>query len=262
MKWIEKLPRWFSGGLLLPLLALNAWVALLFYQYFEGLIKISMAAALLSFVLDYPVSALQRLKLPRSSAVIGVLVAAIATIAILGVTIIPILIEQVNELATRLPSWFDSGLQQLDVLQAWVVQRNLPLDLAKFGDQIEARLSSLVQNGSAILLGLLPDAIGGVLDFVLTVVLTIYLLLHGDRLWNGIFQWLPDRINSRIRPLLAENFQDYFAGQLTLAAVMGVAMTIAFVLIQVPFGLLFGIGVGILAVFPFGTATGWRLSAS
>lgn len=256
MKWIEKLPRWFSAGLVLPLLALNAWVALLFFQYFEGLIKISMAAALLSFVLDYPVGALQRFRLRRSYAVIGVLISAVAILAILGVTVIPILIEQFNDLATRLPSWLDSGVQQLDILQAWVEQRNLPIDLSKFGDQIEDRISGLVQNASAIILGLLPDAIGSVLDFVLTVVLTIYLMLHGKGLWDGIFQWLPDRFNGKIRPLLAENFQNYFAGQLSLAAVMGVAMTIAFVVIQVPYGLLFGLGVGILAVFPFGTATG------
>ena len=256
MKWIEKLPRWFSAGLVLPLLALNAWIGLLFYQYFEGLIKISLAAALLAFVLGYPVGALRRLKLPRSYAVILVLLLAIATLAVLGVTVIPILIEQINELATRLPSWLDSGAAQLDALQAWIVQRNLPIELSKFGDQIEARLSSLVQNASGVILGLLPDAIGSVLDFALTLVLTIYLLLHGDRLWDGIFRWLPDRFSGQIRPLLSENFQNYFAGQLTLAAVMGVAMTIAFVAIQVPFGLLFGIGVGILAVFPFGTATG------
>ncbi len=256
MKWIDQLPRWFSWGLVLPLLALNGWVALLFYQYFEGLIKISVAATLLTFILSYPVGALQRLKLGRGRSVLLVLVVALAGLGVLGVTLIPILLNQLNDLAMRLPSWLDSGAAQLDALQVWVAQRNLPVDLIKLGDQLEARLSGLLQNASGIVFGVLPDAIGSVLDFLLTIVLTIYLLLHGDRFWNGLFQWLPDRFNGQIRPLLSQNFQNYFAGQLSLAAVMGVAMTIAFLIIQVPFGLLFGIGVGVLAVFPFGTATG------
>lgn len=256
MKWIEKLPRWTWWGLVLPLLALNAWVALLFYQYFEGLIKISVAAALLAFILGYPVGLIQRLRLSRTQSIFGVLILVVAAIAILGVTIIPILLEQTNELITKLPSWLDSGFTQLDALQVWVAQRNFPFDLGKLADQFEPRLTGKVQEFSGAVLGLLPDAISSLLDFALTLVLTFYLLLHGERLWDGVFQWLPERINGKIRPLLSENFHNYFAGQLTLGLLMGTTMTIAFVMIQVPFGLLFGIGVGLLAVFPFGTATG------
>lgn len=256
MKWIEKIPRWMWWGLALPLLALNAWVALLFYQYFEGLIKISVAAALLTFILGYPVGLIQRLNLSRTKSIFVVLILALAALAVLGVTVIPILLEQLNELVAKLPSWVDSGSTQLDALQVWVSERNFPFDLVKLGDQLELRLTSKVQEISGAVLGLLPDAISSILDFVLTLVLTFYLVLHGERLWDGIFQWLPERFNGKIRPLLSENFHNYFAGQLTLGLLMGTTMTIAFLIIQVPFGLLFGIGVGLLAVFPFGTATG------
>ena len=84
------------------------------------------------------------------------------------------------------------------------------------------------------------------------MVLTFYLLLHGDRLWDGIFQWLPEEWNTHARPLIRQNFQNYFLGQFTLALLMGTAMTIAFEIIRVPFGLLFGIAVGVMAIFPFG----------
>jgi len=256
MKWIEQLPRWMWWGLVAPLLALNAWVALLFYQYFEGLIKISVAATLLTFILGYPVGLIQRLKLSRTQSIFGVLVLGLGALAVLGVTVIPLLIEQTNELVNKLPSWLESGSTQLDALQAWVAQRNFPFDIAQLGDEVSLRLTGKVQEVSGAVLGLLPDAISSILDFVLTIVLTFYLLLHGDRLWDGIFQWLPDRFNGKIRPLLSENFHNYFAGQLTLGLLMGTTMTIAFLIIQVPFGLLFGIGVGLLAIFPFGTATG------
>jgi predicted PurR-regulated permease PerM len=88
------------------------------------------------------------------------------------------------------------------------------------------------------------------------MVLTFYLLLHGERLWNGIFQWFPSPMGWQIRQAFRENFQNYFIGQITLASLMATTMTVAFVLIQVPFGLLFGLGVGLLALFPFGVPFG------
>jgi predicted PurR-regulated permease PerM len=240
----------------LPLLVLNGWVILLLMQYFEPIVTKFIPAMLLAFVLSYPVGLLQRLKIPRDRAVLLVLLVSITLFVILGVTLVPALIEQVNELANRLPTWVDSGSQQLQAFQIWSETHKLPIDLSKQVTQLEERLSTQLQAMSGAVLNVLLDAIGSILNLVLTLVLTFYLLLHGDRLWNGIFQWFPPQIGTQIRQAFRQNFQNYFIGQATLALLMGTAMTVAFVVIQVPFGLLFGLGVGFLALFPFGTPLG------
>ncbi|NJO93928.1 MAG: AI-2E family transporter [Hydrococcus sp. RM1_1_31] len=53
--------------------------------------------------------------------------------------------------------------------------------------------------------------------------------------------------------MLRQNFHNYFIGQASLAAIMGISMMVAFIVLRVPFALLFGLGVGFLALFPFGT---------
>lgn len=191
-----------------------------------------------------------------------VLLLAIALLVILGVTIVPTLIEQGNELANRLPTWIDSGTEQLQAFQSWAATRHLSVDVSKLITPLEERLSTQLQDISGAVLNFLLDAIGSILNLMLTLVLTFYLLLHGERLWNGIFQWVPSPIGSQIRQAFRQNFQNYFIGQMTLALLMGIAMTIAFVLIQVPFGLLFGLGVGMLALFPFGVPFGIFLVSS
>ncbi|MEL6902782.1 MAG: AI-2E family transporter [Cyanobacteria bacterium J06606_4] len=254
MEWLNRLPRWVIWGLALPLLALNGWVALQIFDYFRSQLTIFLTATLLSFILNYPVQWLSRFRLRRSVAILLVLLGTLAILAVLGVILVPPLVEQLNELSGRLPSWIDSGASQFTAFQNWAVGLNLPIDLSRLAVQLQAKLTSQIQSISASLLSLLPDAIGGVVDVGLTVVLTFYLLLHGDRLWDGIFQWLPDEWNTHARPLIRQNFQNYFLGQITVALLMGTAMTIAFVLIRVPFGLLFGIAVGVMAIFPFGPA--------
>lgn len=262
MKELTPIPRWMLLGLIPPLVALNAWVALLFFQYFESLITISLTATLLSFILGYPVQLLQRLGLQRGRAVLLVVLTVLTLIIVLGVTLIPTLLSQLNELAMRLPTWIDSGSQQLDALQTWARARQLPVDLDKVLGQLEDRVSGLLQNLSGVILGLFVDTISRVVDILLTTALTIYLLLHGERLWDGIFQWFPNGLGPKIRQTLRQNFQNYFTGQITLAALVGVIMTCAFLIIKVPFGLLFGIGIGLLALIPFGKSVGITIVSS
>lgn len=254
MDWLNRLPRWMVWGLALPLLALNGWVALQIFAFFRSQFTIFLTATLLSFLLNYPVQWLSRFRLRRSLAILLVLLGSISVLGVLGVLLVPPLVAQINDLTGRLPSWLDSGMAQMNALQTWAVGLNLPIDLASLAVQLQTKLTTQLQSLSASVLGLLPDAIGSVVDLGLTVVLTFYLLLHGDRLWDGIFQWLPQEWNDHARPLIRQNFQNYFLGQITVALLMGTAMTVAFVVIRVPFGLLFGIAVGVMAIFPFGPA--------
>jgi predicted PurR-regulated permease PerM len=256
MEWITRPPRWLVIGLALPLFALNAWIALLIYQYFQSLITIAVAASLLAFVLEYPVEFLESRRVPRSTAVLIVLVITLTLFTILGVTLVPTLIEQLNELAARLPVWLSSGTQQIAALQDWAEARNLPVNFENLLSQIESRVASQIQTLSGELLGVLLNAIGRAFEVVVTTILTFYLLIHGDRLWSGLVQWLPQPFGSHVRQSLRQNFQNYFAGQVTIAALLGLSMTIAFVIAKIPFGLLFGLGVGLMAIFPFGTSLG------
>lgn len=259
MNWLNRLPRWMIWGLALPLLALNGWVALQIFAFFRSQLTIFLTATLLSFVLNYPVQWLSQLRvrrfqLRRSLAILLVLLVSISILGAGGILLIPPLVEQINGFSSRLPAWLKSGLFQMSALQEWAASLNLPIDLTRLTAQLEAKLTAQLQSLSASVFSLLPDAISSAVDVGLTVVLTFYLLLHGNRFWDGIFQWLPQAWNEQARPLIRQNFQNYFLGQATVALLMGTAMTIAFGLIQVPFGLLFGLAVGVIALFPFGAS--------
>ncbi len=256
MKILASLPRWTVVSITLPLVVLNGWIVLLLLNYFEAIVTQLIMAVLLAFVLSYPVDLLQRFKIPRARIVVLVLLLSILLLVFLGLTLLPTLVEQFNELATRLPTWVDSGSEQLQTFQAWAETRHVPIDISKLIIQLEERLSAQLQALSGQVLNVLLNAIGSVLNLVLTIVLTFNLLLHGKRLWNGIFRWFPEQTGTQIRQAFRQNFQNYFIGQATLALLMGTAMTIAFLIIRVPFGLLFGLGVGLLALFPFGAPLG------
>jgi predicted PurR-regulated permease PerM len=252
----SRLPQWLVVGLAFPLIVLNGWLGLLVFRYFQALIGIFIIATILSFLLDYPVQFLQQGGMGRNRAVLWVILFTFLVLGAFGVTLAPLLLDQLNGLLARLPSWIGSGTQQLQSFRDWAAERNLPINILGVATQTIERLSSQLQSLTGQSIRFVLDTLGSVVNVILTIVLTFYLLLHGERLWDGIFQWFPSTIGSQVRQSLRQNFHNYFIGQATLATVMGISLTVAFSILKVPFGLLFGLGVGLMTLIPFGGATG------
>ena len=249
-----KLPSWLFKSLILPLIVLNGWLLLLVREYFNSLITIVVVATLLSFILNYPIRLLSKWKIRRSLAILVVLILVIIIISILGVTIIPLIDEQLNQLLKRLPSWLDSSSGEIRALEIWAKHHNLPVSLTNLGSTFLERLSSQIQQITGQVLGSFFSALSSAFDFLLIAVLTFYLLLHGEEFWQLFFNLLPVNIAPQIRRSLKETFQNYFIGQASIGLVMGLAITIALLIMGVPFALLFGVVIGITAIFPFGAA--------
>lgn len=256
MQSINKLPRWLTVGLAFPIAILNGWLLIQVVQYFQPLVSVLASAILLAFVLDYPIRFFQKRGVQRNLAIVGVLLLAVVILVGLGLTLVPLIIQQLNELINVLPNWIDSGVHQLDAFQHWIATQTLPVNLSSLVTQGLERFSNQLQAVTGKILGLAFDTIGVLLNVVLAIVLTIYLVLNGDRLWDGIYQWFPLHISVKVRQLLREDFHNYFIGQATLGAVLAVTVTLAFLVLRVPLALLFGIGIGFFSLFPFGTGIG------
>ncbi|MEN9235887.1 MAG: AI-2E family transporter [Gloeomargarita sp. GMQP_bins_120] len=254
MRITGSLPPWLTWGLVLPLVVLNGWLLLITVKYLQPLVNILVIATVLSFLLDYPINLLQSWGMRRSWAVLLVLLTALTGVTIAGVTLGPVVVKQVNELVVRLPNWLASGADQLESLERWAQVHRLNLDLSGLADQLATSLSRQLKTLTTRVLGLAVDTVSWVVEVLVTLVLTLYLVLFGERLWTGIFSWFPERLGSLVRRSLHSNFYNYFLGQATIGVVLGSLMTLAFVLLQVPLALLFGLIVGLASLVPFGGA--------
>jgi len=209
---IAKLPKWLTIGLVIPLLVLNGWLMIQVFEYFQSLITIFITATLLSFILDYPVRFIEQRKIKRAIAILLVLLIGILLLGIIGITIIPILIDQLNGLLERLPSYVASGSEQAQVLEAWADERNFPVSISSLVVDSLSRVTDQLQQLSGQILGSFFSVVGSLLDLLLTIVLTFYMLLHGDQLWQELFQFFPDNSRKNIRDSLKRTFNNYFVG--------------------------------------------------
>src|SRR6476646_349132 len=136
MRRSTNLQRLFLLGLSGPIVALNVWILSQIFRYFEHSITLLVVAAILAFLLNYPVQFLERTQISRSQAVIAVLLLALALLVVLGVTLVPVLVDQAAQFVDKLPASLAASQQHVTSLDLWAKSHRLPLDLQGFSTRI------------------------------------------------------------------------------------------------------------------------------
>lgn len=242
-------------GLSGPLLALNLWILFQVFRYFEHLIALLTISAILAFLLNYPVRFIERFYRSRSQAVIVVLLLTLALLVILGITLVPIVIDQFTQLLNNIPAWLQASNDNLDKLDTWARARRLPLNLKSISDRFSTRIESQVQVLATEVVGFAIGTLSGLFDTVLVIVLAFYMLLYGASLWQGIVKVLPPKIGLPLSESLRLNFQNFFISQILLGLFIVATLTPIFLALKVPFALLFALLIGVAELVPFIGAT-------
>jgi predicted PurR-regulated permease PerM len=253
----ENLQRLLIFGLSGPIAALNIWLISQVFRYFEHLVTVLTVAAILAFLLNYPVKVFERIRIGRTKAIILVLLMTVALLVILGVTLVPSLISQTTQLLEKLPDWLKASQTNLEAFDGWSKARNFPVDLKDFGGRLSSQIENQLQGVATQALGLALGTLSGVVDGILIIVLAFYMLLYGDRLWKGLIHLLPPRFGIPFGQSLRLNFHNFFLSQFVLALFMVIGLIPLFLWLRVPFALLFALLIGIAELIPFiGAALG------
>lgn len=255
------IPQWLQTGLFLPIAALNLWLISKAVYFAQPLVSILVLASLLAFLLNYPVQFLEKRGLGRSYAIGAVVLTALSAIAGASITILPLSTQELGELLSGLPNSIQSINQKLQLLQNWATQHRVPIYINQWTDEFANRIPEQVQALGDDALNLLLSALGGVTNLALTGVFTVYLLIDGQQLWNGISRRLPSQKTIQIQRSLQQQFQNYFTGQAIIALLMITVLTLVFLVLKIPFPLLVGLFIGGLSVFPLGSSIASLTSA-
>lgn len=257
---LSPLSRVLAIALAAPLTVLNAWAFATIFGYFRSLLVVMLVASLLAFFLNYPVNWMEQRGARREQAAILVFLTALLFILVLGVTLVPLALVEAQQLVVRLPEWFDSGQRQLLMLNERIDNLGLPISLdgviTQLNDRLKGELQILAGRTLNIALNLTVLTVVRLLDVLLTIISTFYLLQHGSDVWVSLIQWLPAQIQKPFSKTLRLSFQNYFIGQIICATCMASGLIPIFLFMKVPFGLLFGLTIGVMALVPFGGTVG------
>ena len=247
-------PAWIRWGLALPLLTLNLFVVrqlLLPLAPFPGLF---LLAALIAFLLDIPSRWLRSRGVPGWLAIAFVVLVAVGALAISGITLVPLLIDQLAQLINALPGWLAASEALIGRLQEWALTRGLPSEFGELSSDVLTSASRLASQLSQRLLGILGATLGITINTVIVLVLAVFFLLGGESITAGLVRWLPLEWRQLVVTTLTRTFRGYFAGQVLLALILSVGQIAVFTLLKIPYGVLFAVLIGFTTLIPYASA--------
>lgn len=227
------------------LLVAVGWTFVQLIAYFSTVIIIFTFATILAFLLSYPVKWLQRF-VPKGIAVIVVFLTSIVVLGSLLITVGTAVLSQGQQLIDSISGFLATLIPLIERVEEIFRDRNLPIDLSVFQEQIRNQAVSTLVTSLAILQNFLTNFI----TFILIAVVAFFMLLDGEKLWNLILGIVPKERRRTFTEIIRRNFLGFFRGQLLLTLFLTSSTLIVFLLLQVPLALLLSLIVGILDIIP------------
>ena len=257
MEWVAKHRLGLFVTFAIAVIVLALWFA-------RGALPVFGIAIALAFLLDPPVTALNRRGVPRLLGILIVYVAVVVTVVVLGMLLIPPLFEQLQRFLEQLPELASQFVAWEEAIVEWLAGLPLP-------DPIRDALDSIIASGQEAVIGLLEAIVGPLLNFiartagfivglVVIPVWLLYVLKDRERLPDGILGMLPvgwraDASNGF--GLTSGVIGRWIRGQLLLGAVIFAATLIGLLVLSLigfrefaDFAVLLALVAGILELVP------------
>ncbi len=208
--------------------------------------------AAIAYLFDPVADALQRVGFSRVMATVTITVGSILVFVVVGLLVIPTLVQQAAGLVDTAPQLFQR-------LQAYLTERfpdlldtesTLRKSIVSLGETIQSKGGQLLNTVFASFAGLVNIAV----LFVLVPVVTFYLLLDWDRLIAEFDALLPRDHAPTIRRLARDidrTLASFIRGQGTVCLILGTYYAAALMVVGLQFGLVVGFVAGLLTFIPY-----------
>jgi predicted PurR-regulated permease PerM len=210
-------------------------------------------AAVLAFALSGPVDVLNR-RLGNRLLAILVTYVLVGILVVGGLTVIAgPFVRQATDLGAALPQYANDLQARAPEVQTTLGQYGIQTDI----DQLKAQAASAIEKGGTDVLknlvGTLAEVGGMILDIVLALVISLYLLVDGPRFRERSLAIIP--AEHRAKALFVQDnasrvLGGYLRGQLTLALIIGVLAGVGTALLGLPYAVVLGVLAGLFELVP------------
>jgi predicted PurR-regulated permease PerM len=215
------IPRWVQL-VLLPLAVLGLWVVL---TAAGRVLLLFIVAALVALLLNPFVSILRRAHVPRGLAVLIVMLGVVAVLTVIVLLVANPVADQVSAFRDNVPDLIDDANASLADLQEWLNDNGVDV---QFADEGETALGTLGQNlseGSGELVAFTQDALRTAVEaslaLILIIVISVYMLLYGERIGTGVRAVIHSADGDDYPNRIQKAVFGYVRGQVLFSLIMG-----------------------------------------
>jgi predicted PurR-regulated permease PerM len=255
-------PRWVQ----LVLLPLALLVLYALAKAAGKVLLIFVVAGVIALILNPAVAFVQRRRLPRGLAVLAVYLAFFMTLAGIGVLLANPISNQVRTFTHNLPQIVNEANKKIATFQSELDEHGVHVELVKQGKTALQTFQEKVAKSAGKLAsfggGLLTEAANAIFDLILVFVLSVYMLLYGERIGELARRVMPDGDGTRADDypsLVQRAVSRYVGGQLLFSLVMGASAGLALYLFGVTgifpdgskYAIAFAVFYGVMELVPY-----------
>ncbi|MEZ2370814.1 AI-2E family transporter [Arthrobacter sp. RCC_34] len=226
---------------------------LLFYvgSHTTQLILWIIAALFIALGLDPVVRTLENRRIPRPAGIVIVLLGLLAVVGGFFATLIPTVVDQVNQIITQGPVWINDFLRS-DFYNNLNEQFGLK-------DRVTEEIQKFIKDSSAVggvfggIVGFGTSVANGLFGALIVLVLTLYFLAALPSMKSFAYRLAPRTRRPRVMELSEEitrSVGNYVIGQVCVALLNATFAFIVMSILNVPFSVLLAFVVALLAFIP------------
>lgn len=225
----------------------------LFLEFFGHFFLPVLISIVLAYLLHSVVRQLKRWKFPQFFAVILVFLVFIGLVVFALVGLLPIILRQLQNLVTELPSAFAQGHQWVTALM-----QKYPVFFSDTRlQQTITFLQNEFANAGQIALkhvwAFIPNLITAVLYFILVPLLLFFFLKDSDSIVRWFSQFLPKNrsLVSNVWRDVNEKIGCYVRGRVIEVLAVGFVTAVTFAILGMKYATLLGVLVGLSVIIPY-----------
>jgi predicted PurR-regulated permease PerM len=218
------LPRWVQL-VLLPLAVVGVVMVL---QAAGRIVLLFVIAALFALLLNPIVALLRKAGFPRGVAVLVVMLGVVCVVVGTGLLLSNPISDQVSSFQRNVPDLVDDANTTLADLQTWLDDNGIGVQVKEEGQTALQTLGDRVSRGSGELVSFTSDALVILVEasiaLILVVVLTVYMLVYGERIGVVVRSVVPPGDGSReddFPTRIQAAVFGYVRGQILFSLIMG-----------------------------------------
>jgi predicted PurR-regulated permease PerM len=172
-----------------------------------------------------------RRAIPRWLAILSIYLAIITVIAAIGLLVVPPLVSQAAALWSKMPNEFNR-------FQSWLIRHRLMVHRVTLEEAVQNAPPGTSGNAVGTVLVAISSVIGGVFGLITILILTFYLLLEAESMFEYMMRFVPAGRRGDVAGAAREAVQKVSAwlrAQFVLAGVMGTFAAVGLGFMGVPY---------------------------
>lgn len=187
-----------------------------------------------------------RRRLPRAIAILMIYASVLSLLLALAAAVVPPLVDQGRQLWTDLPA-------RLDLLQQKLVEWGVMPAGTSFAELLKQAPISGGTDAVTTVLVTIWGFVGGIFGMVTILLLTFYLLVDSERVFNLFVRLFPRSQRQRVSNVAAQvavKVSAWLGGQILLGFIIGVTSAVGLALLGVPYFFVLAVIAGIGEMIP------------